>query len=116
MAKNTAQGWNLFIIKALLEKYLAGISDRKAQGITHTTKFFQYNCGYSTQKKEDAALKLREILATGLEESESRKNLIDLKQSHPALSNGRLGRLCDLCCKIASEMKESREACSMISR
>ncbi len=127
MAKNTGYGWNFFIMKALLEKYL----DRKAQGITHTTTFptgfFTYNSGYSTQEKEIAAFKLKEILETGLEEPDLLKNLGSLKQSHSsALSNGRLGCLFDLCYKIASDetavvkvrniIKESREESSMILR
>lgn len=103
IAKNTGYGLSFFVIKSLLEKYLEGISDRKAQNITHTTRFFNHNFGYSTQQKEIAALKLKEILETGLEEPEPVKDLISLKQSYPALSNGRLGRLFNLCHKVASD-------------
>lgn len=113
MAKNTGHGWNFFIIKTLLDKYLEGLH-RKAQHITHGTHFLMYKFGYSTQQKEIAALKLKDFLETGLQEPEPVKDLTRLKQSYPALRDGRLGQLFNLCHQVASDEKALAEVSDLM--
>ncbi|MFZ0218869.1 MAG: hypothetical protein WAL30_01500 [Candidatus Aquirickettsiella sp.] len=69
----------------LLEKYLADLSGREEKNITHTTKFFGCNFGYSTEQKKDAALALKTALV------QSSSDLLSLKKQFPALRNRRLG-------------------------
>jgi hypothetical protein len=86
------------LLKLSLENYLADLANRKEQNITHTTRFFKFNFGYSTQEKITTAQKLK----TTLEKSNAINSLLSLKKAYPALNNGRLGHLFQIYCQLAS--------------
>jgi hypothetical protein len=84
------QHWNSFMAKLWLEKYLADLYIRKEKNITHTTRFFKLNFGFSTQKKINAALALKEALT--LEGTQQWNRLVTLSYD-PIFDNGRLGKV-----------------------
>ncbi len=84
------QHWNSFIAKLWLEKYLADLYSREAENITHTTRFFKINFGFSTQAKIKAALKLKDALT--LEGSAQFNHLRELS-CLSIFDNGRLGKV-----------------------
>ncbi|WP_342227162.1 hypothetical protein [Rickettsiella endosymbiont of Rhagonycha lignosa] len=92
-------GWKPLLATLLLNKYLADLARRKEQHITHLTKFFGCNFGYSTDEKEVAARELK----TTLEKSGTIDHLLSLKKLYPALKNGRLGQLFATFCELETE-------------
>lgn len=86
---------NIFIIEKVLKKYLEELEVREENNITHTTRLFNHNFGYSTQQKKTAALALEKLFNE--HDLFNSENLLALRQSYPALSNGRLGQLFSYC-------------------
>lgn len=79
----------------MLEKYLKELELREENYITHSTRFFNLNFGYSTQQKKTTALALEKLFKKP--DTNSSEDLLGLRQSYPALSNGRLGQLFNYC-------------------
>lgn len=99
---------NLFIIEKVLEKYLKELELREENYIIHTTRFFKRNFGYSPQQKKTAALALQKLFKEPCLFNSD--DFLDLKQSYPALSNGRLGQLfsyCESTIKLAFASEEN---------